>query len=88
MPFGDIVCLFFNLTSLLIRLYPCYIKDYLRLEKLRTFLALVELRIPIAPEPAPEKKGESLNPAESRTRVKVKGTKGREVVKDLSQICR
>ena len=26
------------------------------LDELRTFLALVELRIPIAPEPAPEKK--------------------------------
>ena len=39
--------LFLNLTFALIRLYPCDIKDDLRLD---------ELRIPIAPEPAPEKK--------------------------------
>jgi hypothetical protein len=48
--------LFRNLTSAYIRLYPCCIKDYLRLDELRVFCALLELRIPIAPEPHPEKK--------------------------------
>jgi len=38
-----------------IRLYPCYIKDYMQLDDLRTFLALVEMRIPIAPEPEKKK---------------------------------
>ena len=47
--------LFLNLTSALICLYPCYIKDYLWLDELWTFQPLVEMRIPIAPEPVPEK---------------------------------
>jgi hypothetical protein len=47
--------LFRNVTSALICLYPCYIKKS-GLDGLHVFCALVELRLPIAPEPAPEKK--------------------------------
>ena len=48
--------LFPNLSSALIRLYPCYINDYLWLDELHVFCALVELRILIAPIPVPDKK--------------------------------